>query len=73
MTLLIVGMFGVSVAPSLAVLFALAALAGLGFGALDVGFNVMVATTYPERSVWALNLLNLFFGLARCSARSSPV
>jgi fucose permease len=35
----------------------------LGFGALDVGFNVMVATSYPERSVWALNLLNLFFGL----------
>jgi fucose permease len=63
MTLLIVGMFGVSLAPTLASLFALAVLAGLGFGALDVGFNVMIATTYSERSVWALNLLNLFFGL----------
>jgi fucose permease len=63
MTLLIVGMLGVSVAPSLGLLFALAVLGGLGFGALDVGFNVMIATTYADRSVWALNLLNLFFGV----------
>jgi fucose permease len=63
MLLLIAGMLGVSVAGSLAALFACAVVAGLGFGALDVGFNVMVATTYPERSVWALNLLNLFFGV----------
>jgi fucose permease len=51
-------------------LFAAAAFGGLGFGALDVGFNVMIATTYAARSVWALNLLNLFFGLG---AVLSPV
>ncbi len=70
MVILIVGMLAVSVAPSLPLLFVVTALAGLGFGALDVGFNVMVATTYPARSVWALNLLNLFFGLG---AVLSPV
>lgn len=45
----------------LTLLFAL--LAGFGHGAVDLGGNVLIARVFKNRSVSALNLLNLFFGL----------
>jgi fucose permease len=37
--------------------------AGLGFGGLDIGLNVLFAQGFGERSAAALNLLNASFGL----------
>lgn len=36
---------------------------GMGFGALDVGTNVLIAETFASRSVSILNLLHVFFGI----------
>ncbi len=36
---------------------------GMGFGALDVGTNVLIAETFASRNVSVLNLLHVFFGV----------
>jgi FHS family Na+ dependent glucose MFS transporter 1 len=36
---------------------------GLGFGALDVSTNVLIAETFADRSVPVLNLLHVFYGV----------
>ncbi|HWI50958.1 MAG TPA: MFS transporter, partial [Symbiobacteriaceae bacterium] len=43
--------------------FASAAILGLGHGTIGVSFSLLVARTFPQRTVSALNLLNLFFGV----------
>lgn len=57
------GALGVALSPlwSLTLLFALCA--GLGFGALDLGVNLLFARTFDARSAPALNLLNAMFGV----------
>jgi fucose permease len=58
-----VGMAGVAVAPSLAVVLASSLLCGLGYGALIVGANLAVAAAYDDGGASALNLTNVFFGV----------
>jgi fucose permease len=38
-------------------------LLGLGYGALDISPNVVIATLNPDRASAALNLLNVFYGV----------
>lgn len=56
------GALGVSTSHALALTLLCAAVAGLGVGAIEVGVQVLVATVFAERSVRALNFLNIFFG-----------
>jgi MFS family permease len=60
--LLMMGLLGVGLAPSLPVALASALLLGLGFGCLDVTLNVFVADLYPGARDAALNLMNTAFG-----------
>lgn len=62
LTLLALGTAGVILSHSLTLTFALAVMAGLGHGTMDVTLNLLVAQTFPGGSVAALNLLNFFFG-----------
>lgn len=61
--LLVLGMGVVLLSRLFPLTVACALVAGLGYGGIDVGTNVLIAETYPRRSVSALNLLNLFFGI----------
>jgi fucose permease len=69
--LVLVALGGVGIAVSHALLLTLlcGVLAGVGHGAIDLGTSVLIAVTYARRSVVALNLLNVFFGLG---AAASP-
>ncbi len=57
------GIFGVIGIRQVVPMLILGALLGLGHGTVDIGTNILVAETHPERRTSALNLLNLFFGL----------
>ena len=58
-----VGMIGVVAGPSLAIVLAAGFLMGLGYGALVVGANLVVADTFEDGGAGQLNLTNLFFGV----------
>ncbi len=58
-----VGMIGIALAPSLAVALGAGLLWGLGYGALVVGANLIVAAAYEDGGAGALNLTNVFFGV----------
>ncbi len=57
------GIAGLLLSTSLPVMVGLIAIAGVGFGAIEIAASVMVARLFSERSVQALNLLNVFFGV----------
>lgn len=59
----VIGMLGVVLSHSLAAVLACGAVYGLGFGALDVTTNVLIARTFAGQSVPALNLLHVFYGV----------
>jgi fucose permease len=61
--LMVVGVTGYSFTRVYLLTLLFALLAGFGHGAVDLGGNVMIARVFKGRSVSALNLLNLFFGL----------
>lgn len=61
--LLFLGTSGVILSPSLPPLLICAVVSGLGHGTVDITTNVLIAEVYARRSVTALNLLNVFFGL----------
>ncbi|MFZ5827107.1 MAG: MFS transporter [Bacillota bacterium] len=47
---------------SLPAMLALAMLTGVGHGAVDIAATILIARLFAERTVSALNLLNVFFG-----------
>ncbi|NJN16856.1 MAG: MFS transporter [Oscillochloris sp.] len=57
------GMLGISFSIRLDLMLLCALLAGLGFGCLLAGGNVLAAQLFPTRRASALSLLNLCFGL----------
>lgn len=57
------GALSVALAPSWTWVLIGASLAGLGFGLVDVGLNLLVARSFPGRAAPVLNLLHAFFGL----------
>ena len=61
--LLGVGTLGIVLSHVTWLTFASAAILGLGHGTIGVSFSLLVARTFPQRTVSALNLLNLFFGV----------
>lgn len=63
LVLITAGIIGIGFSHSLILTLLFVFLAGLGHGSIDLGGNVIVATVFHERSVSALNLLNVFFGL----------
>lgn len=58
-----VGMIGIVAGPSLAFVLASGFLMGLGYGALIVGANLLVADTFEDGGAGELNLTNVFFGV----------
>jgi fucose permease len=61
--ILAIGTLGITLSRALPLTLALALLAGLGHGAVDLGANVLIARVFNHQAVSALNLLNVFFGL----------
>jgi fucose permease len=61
------GTLGMTQTSQLFITLACAALAGFGHGAVDLGGNVLIADTFEGKSVSALNLLNVFFGIGAIS------
>jgi MFS transporter, FHS family, glucose/mannose:H+ symporter len=61
--LMAAGLVGISASRSLPLTIMFAALAGLGHGGVTLSGNVFVAVSAGRKSVSALNLVNLFFGL----------
>ncbi len=61
------GMLGIASSRSLLMLLPCAFVSGLGYGFLTVGTNLLVARVFVERSVTALNLTNVFFGVGAIS------
>jgi len=57
------GIVGFTSAASLAWMFLLVLLTGLGMGGVDMGANLVVAAAAPKASTAALNVLHFFFGL----------
>src|SRR5581483_728037 len=57
------GLLVLSNAPTLPVALFGALVLGLGYGAIDVSPNVVVASLNPEKASVALNALNVFFGI----------
>lgn len=58
-----VGMLTFTFSHSIELMLLLVFLGGLGHGAVDLSASVLVARTFSQRSVSAVNLLNFFFGL----------
>ncbi|MEO6456945.1 MAG: MFS transporter [Chloroflexia bacterium] len=58
-----VGVFGVTLSPSLPVAVLFMLVAGLGDGSAIVVANVLVVESFNSRRLAALNLANVFFGL----------
>ena len=56
------GSLGLTFSHSFPLTLGLTVLAGLGHGAVDLSSNVLIARVFTDRSVSALNLLNLFYG-----------
>jgi fucose permease len=67
LVLMAVGYAGVSISPSLPLALALMFLMGLGDGLVIVSVNVMVSEVFASRSVVALNLSNVFYGVGAVS------
>lgn len=61
--LMVIGLGAYNFPLSFPALMAFTVLAGLGFGAVVLGNNFLIAQAFSERSVSALNLINFFFGL----------
>lgn len=61
--LLGVGTLGIVLSKALWITFAVAAILGLGHGTIGVSYSLLIARTFPDRTVPALNLLNLFYGI----------
>lgn len=66
--LLLVGFSTLALAPTWAVFVTGAALLGLGFGAVQVAVNLLVARTFEGEAASALNLVNAVFGLGALAA-----
>lgn len=61
--LMLLGSLGVALSENWTVTLAAAFLAGLGYGAVDIGTNLLFARAFEARSAPALNLLNAMFGV----------
>ena len=61
--LAVLGTFGIILSRSLGAILVCGAGFGVGFGTLDVTTNVLIARTFAGRSVPALNLLHVFYGV----------
>lgn len=57
------GTLGIVLSRSLWLTLGSGVVFGMGFGALDVSTNVLIAQTFADRSVPVLNLLHVFYGV----------
>ncbi len=62
-TLFAAGAFGIALSPVWSLTLAFALLVGFGFGALDLGVNLLFVRSFEAGSAPALNLLNAMFGV----------
>jgi FHS family Na+ dependent glucose MFS transporter 1 len=61
--LIVTGMSGILLSHTFGLTLAFSSVFGMGFGALDVSTNVLIAEVFAARSVPVLNLLHVFFGV----------
>jgi FHS family glucose/mannose:H+ symporter-like MFS transporter len=59
----VMGALGILLSHALWLTLAASAIFGMGFGALDVSLNILIAEVFAARSVPVLNLLHVFFGV----------
>jgi len=57
------GTLGIVLSQNLGLMLASGVIFGLGFGALDVSSNVLIAEVFAARSVPVLNLMHVFYGV----------
>jgi len=57
------GLVGIAFSASLPLTLACGVLLGIGHGTIDIGTSVLIAVTFSQNSVVALNLVNVFFGI----------
>ena len=63
LALVALGVEGIGISNSLLTFLGSTLVAGLGYGAADIGINLLIASAFARRRVSALNLLHLFWGL----------
>jgi len=68
LALALLGVLGILLSPTLAVLLAAGVVYGIGSGAIDTGSNVLIAQLYADDNVSVLNALHLFFGVGAVAA-----
>lgn len=61
--LLMAGLVGIILSPSLPLLLLFGVLTGLGHGCMDLATNLLIAEVFAHRSTAALNLVNVFFAV----------
>jgi fucose permease len=61
--LITTGMSGILLSHAFGLTLMFSSVFGMGFGALDVSTNVLIAEVFASRSVPVLNLLHVFFGV----------
>jgi fucose permease len=61
--LIVTGMSGILLSHVFGLTLVFSSVFGMGFGALDVSTNVLIAEVFAARSVPVLNLLHVFFGV----------
>lgn len=61
------GVLGIAVSPSLPLVLASALICGIGDGIIVLGSNLIIADVFADKSVMALNLANVFFGIGSVS------
>jgi MFS transporter, FHS family, glucose/mannose:H+ symporter len=61
--LLVLGCVGVALAPVWWLALLAALLIGLGFGTLDISFNILFSSSFGEKSTAMTNVLNALFGV----------
>ncbi len=61
--LVVTGMSGILLSHTFWLTLVLSSVFGMGFGAMDISTNVLIAEVFAARSVPVLNLLHVFFGV----------
>jgi fucose permease len=61
--LMVAGLAGLVLSPSLPLLLLSGVVTGLGHGTMDLGTNILIAEVFADTSTAALNLVNVFFAV----------
>jgi len=63
LVLLVLGVAGILLSPTLPLTLALGGLMGIGFGAVEISANIWVVEVFADRAIPVMNLLHVCFGV----------